>query len=160
MSAFVCFSLAAIGLAETPSPQTVVFVCEHGSAKSVIAAAHFNRIAESKGLPYRAVSRGVHTDAEVPENIRSGLLADGFKGDPAKPKLVADEDIGTAARVMTLGCELPKGSVASTEKITDWSNLPAVSNGYSAARKAIVDRVEKLTKELAEKQAGQQATQK
>ena len=96
--------------------KTIVFVCEHGSAKSVIAATHFNRIAGSKGLPYRAVSRGVHPDSEVPENIRSGLLADGFKGDPAKPKLIADEDIGTAARAITLGCELPKGSVASTEK--------------------------------------------
>jgi hypothetical protein len=26
--------------------QTILFVCEHGSAKSVIAAAHFNRLAE------------------------------------------------------------------------------------------------------------------
>ena len=156
LSAFVCFSLAAISLAETPSPQTVVFVCEHGSAKSVIAAAHFNRIAESKGLPYRAISRGVHPDSVVPENIKSGLLADGFKDDPAKPKLVLDQDIETAALVITLGCELPKESAGRTDKITDWSNLPAVSGGYSDARKAIVDRVEKLAKELAQKQAAQQ----
>lgn len=158
MSAFVCFSLA-IGQAETPSTKTVVFVCEHGSAKSVIAAAHFNRIAESQGLPYRAISRGVHPDAEVPENIRSGLLADGFKGNPAKPRVVAQEDIGTAARVITLGCELPKGSVEGKNNITDWNNLPAVSNGYSEARKAIVDRVEKLASELAQEQAAQQTAQ-
>ncbi len=26
-----------------------VFVCEHGAAKSIVAAAHFNRIAREKG---------------------------------------------------------------------------------------------------------------
>jgi protein-tyrosine-phosphatase len=134
----------------------VVFVCEHGSAKSVIAATHFNRIAESKGLPYLAVSRGVHPDAEVPQNIRSGLLADGFQGDPAKPKLVAAEDVGSAARVVTLGCELPKGSGDRTEKVVDWKDLPAVNNGYAEARKAIVERVENLVKELADKQTAVQ----
>jgi len=48
---------------------------------------------------------------------------------------------------MTLGCEFLKGSIEGKDKITDWNNLPAVSNGYSEARKAIVDRVEKLAKE-------------
>jgi protein-tyrosine-phosphatase len=156
ISAIVWTALAAIGSAETPDKQIVVFVCEHGSAKSVIAATHFNRIAESKGLPYRAVSRGVHPDAEVPENIKSGLLADGFQGDPAKPKLVAAEDISSAARVVTMGCELPKGSADRTEKVDDWKNLPAVGNGYVEARKAIVERVEILVKELADKQAAAQ----
>jgi len=128
-------ALATIATGETQEKQTVIFVCEHGSAKSVIAAAHFNRIAESQGLPYRAVSRGVHPDAEVPENIKSGLLADGFRGDSSKPKLVAHKDIGEAARVITLGCELPKTAKPAEGKITDWSNLPAVSSGYTDARK-------------------------
>ena len=69
-----------------------------------------------------------------------------------KPKLVADKDIGDAARVITLGCELPK-TAKPEGKITDWSNLPAVSIGYADARKAIVERVEKLLKELSDKQA-------
>jgi len=119
----------------------------------VIAAAHFNRIAESQGLPYHAVSRGVYPDAEVPEKIKSGLLADGFPGDPLKPKLVADKEIGNAARVITLGCELPKTAQQAGRKITDWSNLPAVSSGYADARKAIVERVERLVKELSDKQS-------
>jgi len=86
-------------------------------------------------------------------NIKSGLLADGLSGDPLKPKLVADKDIGDAARVITLGCELPQTVKPAEGKITDWSNLPAVSIGYADARKAIVERVEKLLKELSDKQA-------
>jgi hypothetical protein len=31
--------------------RTIVFVCLHGSVKSQIAAAHFNRIARERGLP-------------------------------------------------------------------------------------------------------------
>ena len=34
------------------SASTIVFVCEHGSAKSVVAAAHFNRLAAEARLPY------------------------------------------------------------------------------------------------------------
>ena len=32
---------------------TILFVCEHGSAKSIIAAAHFNDLAARAGSPYR-----------------------------------------------------------------------------------------------------------
>ena len=31
--------------------KTIVFVCLHGSVKSQMAAAHFNRIARERGLP-------------------------------------------------------------------------------------------------------------
>ena len=44
-------------------PATVVFVCLHGSVKSVMAAAHFNRIAKERQLPFVAVARGVEPDS-------------------------------------------------------------------------------------------------
>src|SRR5262249_33615945 len=59
-------------------PQTIVFVCEHGSAKSVIAAAHFNRLASEKGLPYRAIARGINPDDKIPATVSNGLAADGL----------------------------------------------------------------------------------
>src|SRR5262249_35169486 len=46
-------------------PATVVFVCLHGSVKSQVAAAHFNRIAKERGLPVIAVSRGIAVDKEI-----------------------------------------------------------------------------------------------
>jgi hypothetical protein len=36
---------------------TILFVCEHGAAKSVIAAAYFDKLAKERGLNYRAVFR-------------------------------------------------------------------------------------------------------
>ena len=44
--------------AQVGAPPTVLFVCEHGAAKSVIAAAEFNRLAEQRGLAWRATFRG------------------------------------------------------------------------------------------------------
>lgn len=47
--------LSVTGTAQSTAPktpiasQTVLFVCEHGAAKSVIAAAHFNKIAKERG---------------------------------------------------------------------------------------------------------------
>jgi protein-tyrosine-phosphatase len=44
-------------------PPEIVFVCEHGAAKSVIAAAWFNRLATERGLLERAIYRGASRDA-------------------------------------------------------------------------------------------------
>jgi protein-tyrosine-phosphatase len=136
------------GRPQTAQAPTVVFVCEHGSAKSVIAAAHFNRISEAKGLPYRAISRGVHPDTTIPDNIKSGLSGDGLDVASWKPKPIADEDIREAERVVTLGCELPKSKSVTTEKVANWTGIPPVSDGYAQARADIVQKLEDLLKAL------------
>jgi len=38
--------------------RTVVFVCQHGAAKSVLAATLLERLAAEQGLPLRALARG------------------------------------------------------------------------------------------------------
>ncbi len=43
----------------------IVFVCEHGAAKSVIAATYFNKLANEKGLNLKAIARGTHPDQEL-----------------------------------------------------------------------------------------------
>jgi len=36
-----------------------VFICEHGAAKSVIAAAYFNKLAAERHLNFHAIARGL-----------------------------------------------------------------------------------------------------
>jgi hypothetical protein len=50
-----------------------------GSAKSQRAAAHFNRIARKRGLPFTAVSRGIQVDGSIPTRFRDGLSLDGLE---------------------------------------------------------------------------------
>ena len=65
------------------SPQ-VVFVCEHGAAKSIMAAAHFNQLAEKRRLPHRAVARGTHPDPAFSSKAVAGL---NVKGNRKIPRL-------------------------------------------------------------------------
>jgi pyruvate/2-oxoglutarate dehydrogenase complex dihydrolipoamide acyltransferase (E2) component len=63
---------------ETEQTPVIVFVCEHGAAKSVMAAAHFNKLARERGLNLRAVARGTSPDKEIAPKAALGLQADGL----------------------------------------------------------------------------------
>ena len=132
------------------SPSTgIVFVCEHGAAKSVIAAAYFNRLATENKLPYRAVSRGTNPDDTVAPAVRAGLVADGLEVSISKPKAVTDEDIAGASRVVSLATDLAEKKPTVKVKLLEWNDIPSVSQDYGAARAAIVREVEKLVAQLA-----------
>src|ERR1700730_11189821 len=82
---------------------TVVFVCLHGSVKSQMAAAHFNRIASERGLPYAAVSRGIEADASIPTRIRDGLYLDGLAPTDDIPIGLTADEAGRATVVVARG---------------------------------------------------------
>jgi hypothetical protein len=66
------------GHAQTHDSQ-VLFACEDGNVKSLMAVSHFNQLAQERRLPFRAVSRGTAPDSTtVPSAIIQGLRGDGF----------------------------------------------------------------------------------
>lgn len=97
--------MAALALAasaqETKETPVVLFVCEHGAAKSVVAAAHFNRMAAEKGLSVRAISRGTDPEPEFGAAAIKGLAADGLTVS-GKPQRVTAGDAASARRVVAL----------------------------------------------------------
>jgi len=119
---------------------TVVFICEHGSAKSVVAAAHFNRLAGERGLDLRAVSRGTDPDAENHPAAVTGLSADGLRPQ-GEPRRLATGDLETAARVVAFS-DLP-AEYPTDVPVEVWT-VPPVSEGYQASRDSIVAKVEQL----------------
>jgi protein-tyrosine-phosphatase len=151
--------LASTALAQSASSQgevnasTIVFVCEHGAAKSVIAAAHFNRLASELKLPYRAVARATNPEDAVAPAVRTGLAAEGLDVASWKPKAVSEDDITRADRVVSLATDLPARKPSVKPKLLEWNDIPPVSQDYSAARAAIVREVEKLVKKLADERA-------
>src|SRR5436305_15292233 len=92
--------VAARGLQD----HTILFVCEHGSAKSIIAAAHFNDLAARTGSPYRAIARGLHPDREMPSYVKSGLRSERLDVRAWQPKQFIQKDALTADRVITRVC--------------------------------------------------------
>lgn len=137
---------AAIAGDEKAAP-TVVFVCEHGAAKSVVAAAHFNHLARERGLRMHAVARGTVPDERLAPVAVDGLVADGLKAPEGRPQLVRREELAAARRAVALGCDLSR--VAPTGvRVDRWDEIPPMSADYAAARGAIVKRVRALLEEL------------
>lgn len=126
--------------------QPVLFVCEHGAAKSVIAAALFNARASERKLPFRAESRGVAPDPMLLPQAVAGLESDGLKPGQETPIRVAREDVDRAAVVVAFD-PLPT-DIAAHARIKTW-DVPPVSVDYAAARDAMVPRIDALLDELA-----------
>jgi arsenate reductase (thioredoxin) len=124
----------------------VVFVCLHGAAKSVVAAEHFKRLAAARGLAVDVRARGTEPDPELTPAAVAGLHADGVEMGAARPRLVTRGDLEGAWRVVEFGCDLtalaPPGAA-----IERWGDVPAVSEGYAAARDAMTPRLHRLLAE-------------
>ena len=126
-----------------PPPPVVVFVCLHGSAKSVIASEHFRRLSRERGLDVSVECAGTEPDADIPPRVVQGLLADGFDVRGQRPRPIARADLERAARVIAFGCDL--GDVAPPAlSVERWDDVPAVSEDYGRARDAIAKRVRAL----------------
>jgi len=128
--------------------KTVVFVCLHGAANSQMAAAHFNRIARERGLPYTAVSRGIDASTSIPTRIRDGLSLDGLEpvNDVPKP-LVAAEAAG-AIKVVAFDT-VPDAQRGEVE-ISYWPDVPLGITDYVTSRDAIVHHIDDLIPALTE----------
>ena len=91
--ALIVLSVLALFQPVVQAEPTVVFVCEHGAAKSVIATAYFNKIAAEKGLRARAIYRGVNPQADLSVSALKGLRDDGLTTPDLKPSAIAPADV-------------------------------------------------------------------
>jgi arsenate reductase (thioredoxin) len=145
--AIVCGMAAA---AEHDATKTVVFVCEHGNVKSLMAASYFNQLATQRGLPFRAISRGAAPDSTtVPKPIVAGLHADGVDVSVFHPSKIAAADVADAARVVAIGTELPADASTEESRIERWNDVPPASTSYDAARSSLKAHVAELLDRLA-----------
>ncbi|HEV2053880.1 MAG TPA: hypothetical protein VGV06_01760 [Methylomirabilota bacterium] len=123
--------------------QKVLFVCLHGAAKSVLAAADFERMAKERGLSIAAESAGTEPDAEIAPPVLAALKAEGVDMAGRKPRLVTREMAAGATRVVAFGCDLGV-AVPAGVTIDQWTDVPAVSAGLPAARAVIRAHLERL----------------
>jgi protein-tyrosine-phosphatase len=137
---------------ELPSTRTVLFVCEHGAARSTIASAYFNKLAQHMKLKYQSVFRGTDPDSAITAATKRGLAEDGFDTEDLKPQLVVQRDIEGALQIVTFDCTLPNPDSLSTP-LQRWDGIPPISKNYQVARDEIVKRVRALIAELANRES-------
>lgn len=124
--------------AEPPPIRQVLFVCEHGNVKSLMAATYFNELARSRGLPFRAVSRRLAPDSNtVPEFVKAPLAAEGFDVSTFRPQRLTAGDISASARVIAIGTELPADATSAATQSEQWNDVPAASTDFANSRASI-----------------------
>jgi arsenate reductase len=112
---------------------SILFLCPHGGAKSVIAAAYFEKTAR---LPFVAVAAAAEEPyEEVPAPVAAFLGIHGLV-----PRRVEPADFERAARVIAIDCE-----VDGAERSDD---VPKVSEDFEGSVAAIRRHVDALIEEL------------
>jgi arsenate reductase (thioredoxin) len=120
----------------------ILFLCQHGGAKSVVAASHFNRLAAERGLPFVATAAAAEDPYDaVPTPVADYLLREGCDVRELEPHHVAPAEIETAARIVTIGCDL----AGAHER---WDDVPAASEDLEGSVAAIRRHVEALAEDL------------
>ena len=126
--------------ADSGRPLRVLFVCEHGYAKSLVAARFFERLATQQGRRVTVESRGVAPESPVPPALVANMAGDGFDVATFSPRKLTEADLRKADRVVAFNMDLPAPKEVEVER---W-DVPALSEEYAAARDAIVARVKAL----------------
>jgi len=120
----------------------IIFVCEHGAAKSVIAAAYFNKLAQETNSSVRAIARGTHPYPELSPIAITGLRDDGLTPTGLIPQRLLLSDIESAQRIITF-CELP-AEYQSKVSVEHWDGVPPVSEDYQKSRDAMIEHINQL----------------
>jgi len=124
----------------------ILFVCEHGAAKSIIAAAYFNKMAHEMGLDLQALARGTNPDDELSQMTLTGLREDGLIPTVSTPQKISANEIKTARRLISF-CELPE-EYRQKAVVELWEDVPLVSKNYEKARDAILSHLNHLMNNL------------
>jgi len=125
--------------------QPIVFVCEHGAAKSIIAAAYFNKLGSEANLGLHAIARGTNPDPELSPKAITGLRDDGLTPTELVPQKLSLADVESAQRIITF-CELP-AEFQSRASVEQWDGVPPVIENYEKARDAILEHINQLLKQ-------------
>ncbi|MGH2587294.1 MAG: chromate resistance protein ChrB domain-containing protein, partial [Dehalococcoidia bacterium] len=129
--------------------RTILFLCPHGAAKSVIAAAYCRRLAEQRGIDLAVACAGTEPDRELAPAVVAALRARGLDLVEQQPRRVEPAELASAWRVVSLGCD-PAALGAAAGALDRWDDVPSPSQDIAAACAAIAARVMRLLEELDE----------
>jgi arsenate reductase (thioredoxin) len=129
-----------------PPAPTVLFMCPHGAAKSLMASAYFQKVARARGLNVRVDFAGTDPDPQLSKAVVAHLEKNGYAIPIEKPRAVTATDMSSADVVISMGCDLSK-LPAPKGIVKNW-HVPDFSADFTAAEQAIRQQVNQLVEEL------------
>jgi protein-tyrosine-phosphatase len=127
--------------------ETVLFLCPHAAAKSVIASAYFNQLVQKHGLSWVGDAAGTDPSPSVAPAVVSLLQAEGIDVSQHQPRRVRPDELAQAYRVISMGCELEELEI-EMDAVEQWLDVPAPSQDLMGAQQIIRTHIEKLIDEL------------
>ena len=124
----------------------IIFICEHGAGKSVVAASYFNKLARERNLDYVAECRGTNPDSIVSLKTQEGLTNDNVYDADTKPTKLQISDTTNAERII-LFTTAPPG-LNTKVKIENWSDVENIDAEYQKRRDAIIQKINTLLDSL------------
>jgi len=131
----------------------VLFVCVHNSGRSQMAEGWFNHLAHKRRIDLRAASAGTMPGNQVNPRCVEAMSEVGVDISQQHPRLIHDDMIASAERVISMGCNIDSGICPSlTYALTeDWElNDPSLMalDEIRALRLDIRNRVENLLTQM------------
>jgi len=132
-----------------PELVQILFVCVHNSGRSQMAEAWFNHLAMRRHIAISAASAGTKPATAVQPLVARAMAERGLDISLKIPRLLTDEMVGSAGKVVTMGCGIDSDSCPSIryKNSSDW-NLQDPSKmsieEIRILRDQIRDEVEKL----------------
>lgn len=127
----------------------VLFVCVHNAGRSQMARAVFDQMAETRGLRLRAESAGTAPSGHVHANVVEAMAEVGLDLAGEKPRLLTNEMVAQAQRVVTMGCGIDSAACPAVflKDVEDWG-LPDPAGQPVAAVGEIRDSIRGRVDEL------------
>ncbi len=127
--------------------KTILFMCPHNGAKSVLAEAYFNQAATEAGLKINAITAGDDPyDAVVPAVV-DRLKIDGVDVSNHQPRHFTAKDLQQADLIVSMECNI-ESHVPAGKTVTHWNDVPLVSENIEKAYEVIKSNVDQLVETL------------
>jgi arsenate reductase len=126
---------------------TILFLCPHAAAKSVLAVAAFEQLVTERGIAIRAVAAGTEPDAAPAPAVVAWLATKGIDVSGHIPRLVTAADIREARHTILLGCNINELPV-QPDNYEEWNDLPPASENPEATWLITYQHVQRLLEAL------------
>lgn len=132
--------------------KTILFVCVHNAGRSQMAEAFTNALAQARGLAVRGESAGTEGGSQLNPVAVEAMSEIGISMEGQTPKLLTQEMVDGAERVVTMGCGVDASSCPARFLVTeDWGLDDPKGREMAEVRRIrdeIRERVERMLDEL------------
>jgi arsenate reductase len=128
--------------------EQILFICVGNSSRSQMAEAIFNHLAQGRA---RAVSAGTEPARAIDPNAVAVMAELGIEMSGQQPKLLTQEMVDSATRVISMGCGVEESCPAWARPNEDWNLDDTYHQPVEVVRRIrdqIRERVEALVKGL------------